>query len=111
MPDEIAGRATSLADIAGGPVDRVALLGTLLGRLDAEVTALESGGSPVERLREASVLDGRGVVVEAGEESVEGTAAGIADEGELLLDTPAGRLALSVGEVVAVRDVPVEAGA
>jgi len=111
MPDEIAGRATSLADIAGRPVDRVALLRALLGRLDAEVAALESGGSPVERLRLAWVLDGRGVVVEVGEESVEGTAAGIADDGELLLDTPAGRLALSVGEVVAVRDVPVEAGA
>jgi BirA family biotin operon repressor/biotin-[acetyl-CoA-carboxylase] ligase len=111
MPDEIAGRATSLAELAGEPVDRVALLAALLNRLDAEIAALEDGASPVARLREASVLDGRAVVVEVGEETVEGVAAGVGDDGALLLDTPAGRLGLSVGEVVVVRDVPVEAGA
>jgi biotin-(acetyl-CoA carboxylase) ligase len=89
----------------------VALLRELLARLDAEVAALEAGRSPVERLREASVLDGRGIVVEVGEAAVEGVAAGVADDGALLVDTPAGRLALTVGEVVAVRDLPVEAGA
>ncbi len=111
MPDEIADRATSLAELAGEPVDRVVLLGALLGRLDAEIAALETGASPVERLREASVLDGRAVLVEVGEEAVEGVVAGIGEDGALLLDTSAGRLALSVGEVVVVRDVPVEAGA
>jgi BirA family biotin operon repressor/biotin-[acetyl-CoA-carboxylase] ligase len=111
MPEEIAARATSLADLAGVRIDRVALLRELLARLDAEVAALEAGRSPVERLREASVLDGRGIVVEVGEAAVEGVAAGVADDGALLVDTPAGRLALTVGEVVAVRDLPVEAGA
>ena len=102
---------SSLAELAGEPVDRVDLLAALLGRLDAEIAALETGASPVERLREASVLDGRAVVVEAGEEAVEGVVAGIGEDGALLLDTPAGRLGLSVGEVVVVRDVRVEAGA
>lgn len=109
MPDEIAGRATSLAELAGAPLDRVELLGALLARLEAEVAALEAGASPVDRLREASVLDGRAVVVEVGEEAVEGVVAGIGEDGALLLDTPAGRLGLSVGEVVVVRDVRVEA--
>jgi BirA family biotin operon repressor/biotin-[acetyl-CoA-carboxylase] ligase len=104
MPPEIAQRAISLADLAGTDVDRVALLADLLERLDREIAALEEGVSPVDRFREASVLDGRGVRVEVGEDRLEGTVAGVADDGALLLDTTAGRLALSVGEVVAVRD-------
>jgi BirA family biotin operon repressor/biotin-[acetyl-CoA-carboxylase] ligase len=108
MPGEIAARATSLADLAGAEADRVALLGELLARLDAEVAALEAGRSPVDRFREASVLDGRGISVEVGDAVVEGVGAGIADDGALLVDTPAGRLALGVGEVVAVRDLPAE---
>lgn len=104
MPPEIAGRATSLLELGGAPVDRVALLGELLGRLDGEVERLEAGGSPLDRFREASVLDGRSVRVEVGETALEGVAAGVADDGALLLDTEAGRVALSVGEVVAVRD-------
>jgi BirA family biotin operon repressor/biotin-[acetyl-CoA-carboxylase] ligase len=106
MPDEIAARATSLADMAGTEVDRVALLGELLARLDAEVAALEAGRSPVDRFREASVLDGRGISVEVGDAVLDGVGAGIADDGALLVDTPAGRVALGVGEVVAVRDRP-----
>jgi BirA family biotin operon repressor/biotin-[acetyl-CoA-carboxylase] ligase len=105
MPPEIAERATSLADLAGTDVDRVALLAGLLERLDLHVGRLEAGDTPVGRFRDASVLDGRAVLVEVGEERLEGTAAGIADDGALLLDTSAGRIALSVGEVVAVRDV------
>jgi BirA family transcriptional regulator, biotin operon repressor / biotin---[acetyl-CoA-carboxylase] ligase len=104
MPPEIAGRATSLAELAGRPVDRVALLGELLTRLDGEVERLEAGGSPLDRFREASVLDGCSVRVEVGETALEGVVAGVADDGALLLDTEAGRVALAVGEVVAVRD-------
>ncbi|HEX6129330.1 MAG TPA: biotin--[acetyl-CoA-carboxylase] ligase [Candidatus Limnocylindria bacterium] len=108
MPEEIAARATSLADFAGSDVDRVGLLGELLFRLDVEVAALEAGRSPVDRFREASVLDGRGISVEVGDAVVEGIAAGITDDGALLMDTPAGRVALGVGEVVAVRDLAAE---
>lgn len=111
MPGEIVGRATSLAELAGAQLDRVALLRALLQRLDHEISALEAGRSPVERFREASALDGRHVEVEVGEDRLDGIAAGIADDGSLLLDTPAGRLALSVGEVVTVRDAAVEATA
>jgi BirA family biotin operon repressor/biotin-[acetyl-CoA-carboxylase] ligase len=111
MPPEIAPRATSLADVAGRDLDRVALLRDLLERLDREVAALESGASPLDRYREASVLDGRAVAVEVGDTVLEGIAAGVADDGSLLVDTEAGRAALGVGEVVAVRDLPAGATA
>ncbi len=104
MPPDIAARATSLAELAGRDLDRVALLEALLGALDAEVAGLERGESPVVRFRAVSALDGRRVAVEMGDEVVEGNAAGIADDGALLLDTAAGRVALSVGEVVSVRE-------
>jgi len=104
MPAELAARATSLAEIGGGDLDRIALLGVLLDALDAELAALERGGSPVDRFRSVSALDGRRVAVDLGEGVLEGIAAGIADDGALLLDTAAGRVALTIGEVVSVRD-------
>jgi BirA family biotin operon repressor/biotin-[acetyl-CoA-carboxylase] ligase len=111
MPPEIRARATSLAELVGAPVDRVDLLRRLLDALDAEVAALEAGASVVERLQAVSAIDGRQVAVDLGAEQIEGTAAGISDQGLLLLDTDAGRVALAIGEVVAVRDAPVAAGA
>jgi biotin-(acetyl-CoA carboxylase) ligase len=89
----------------------VTLLSRLLSALDAEVLALERGEVPVERLRAVSAIDGRMVTVDLGTERVEGRAAGISDEGYLLLDTEAGRVALSIGEVVGVRDQPLAMGA
>jgi BirA family biotin operon repressor/biotin-[acetyl-CoA-carboxylase] ligase len=102
MPPELGDGATSLLVLVGGPVDRVDLLGRLLGALDDEVQALERGESPLERLRARSWLDGRTVEVDTGAEMITGRAAGIADDGSLLLDADVGRLALSVGEVARV---------
>ena len=102
MPAEIGGSATSLRDLAGAPVARVLLLGRVLDALDAEARALDRGDSPVERLRAMSWLDGRAVEVDTGTTTVAGRAAGIADDGSLLLDAEVGRVALSVGEVARV---------
>lgn len=110
MPEEVRARATSLSELAGRQVDRVGLLGRLLDALDAEVTALEAGSSPVERLRAVSSIETLRVTVDLGTEQVDGTAAGFSDEGFLLLDTHAGRLALAIGEVVAVRTEPAAVG-
>lgn len=104
MPAEIGGSATSLRDLGGTPVDRVLLLGRVLDALDAEARALERGDSPVSRLRAVSWLDGRAVEVDTGTTTVAGRAAGIADDGSLLLDAEAGRVALSVGEVARVHE-------
>ncbi|HEX5579088.1 MAG TPA: biotin--[acetyl-CoA-carboxylase] ligase, partial [Candidatus Limnocylindria bacterium] len=61
MPDEVRERATSLLDLLGRPVDRVALLSAVLDRLDAGIAALERGDSPVSQLAAVSALDGRQV--------------------------------------------------
>lgn len=104
MPDAIAATATSLADQAGHAIDRVALLGRLLTALDNEIAALERGEAPIGRYRELSWLDGRHVAVSLGDREVEGTALGVNEAGCLILQTDVGRLALSVGEVLRVRD-------
>jgi len=109
MPPEIGASATSLRDLLGASVDRVLLLTRVLDALDAEARALEQGESPVPRLRATSWLDGRAVEVDTGATTIAGQAAGIADDGSLLLDAEIGRMALSVGEVVRVHE-PMPAG-
>ncbi len=104
MPAEIAARATSLTDLVGRSVDRVALLGTLLDALDREIAALEAGDTPLLRLRAVSWLDGRRIELDLGGTMVEGRVAGIGDDGSLLLDGANGRTAYTVGEVVRVLD-------
>jgi len=103
MPAAIAGGATSLAELAGGDVDRVELLERLLSALDREVAALESGASPVPRAREASALTGREVEVDVSADVIRGQVTGLADDGALLLETGDGPRAISVGELVRVR--------
>jgi BirA family biotin operon repressor/biotin-[acetyl-CoA-carboxylase] ligase len=102
MPPEIAARATSLADVTGADVDRVALLRELLAALDAEIAAVERGISPLERYRGVSWLDGRPVRVDLGERSVDGTVTGIGAGGSLRLATSAGEVDVAHGEVVRV---------
>jgi BirA family biotin operon repressor/biotin-[acetyl-CoA-carboxylase] ligase len=106
MPAEIRDGATSLQALLGAPLDRVELLERVLTALDAEARALERGESPVPRLREASWLDGRIVEVDTGAATISGRVAGLADDGSLFLDTDAGRVALSVGEVARVQAAP-----
>ena len=104
MPQEVRDRATSLMELAGHPIDRVALLSAMLAALDGALAALEGNESPVARLAKVSALDGRHVTVDLGSDRLLGVAAGVSEQGLLLLDTDAGRVALAVGEVVAVRD-------
>lgn len=103
MPPEIAGSATSLSELAGTPVDRGALLAALLDRLDAELTAIESGDSPLERYRAACRTIGGEVTVEVGSRTIDGRAVAIDDAGALVVATPSGRETVTSGEVVRVR--------
>lgn len=102
MPDEIAERATSLAEIAGRDLDRVALLGRLLDELDEELVLLEAGASPLERYRAACVTLGARVTVETPDGAVSGLAVGLDATGALLVETDAGPVGLATGEVVRV---------
>ncbi len=103
MPPAISGSATSLAELAGHPVDRGALLAALLDRLDVELTAIESGDSPLDRYRAACRTIGSEVTVEVGSRMIDGVAAAIDDAGALVVETPSGRETVTSGEVVRVR--------
>ncbi len=102
MPSDISSTATSLSDLAGGTVDRVALLTSLLDALDAEVAAVEGGTSPHERFQAASWLTGRSVEVETPAGRLTGVAGAIADDGGLVIDGPTIHTIVSVGEVIRV---------
>jgi BirA family biotin operon repressor/biotin-[acetyl-CoA-carboxylase] ligase len=102
MPADIAPTATSLADLAGTPVDRVALLGELLDALDREVLLVEAGTSPQARFQAASWLTGRSVEVETPAGRLTGVAGAIAENGGLVLDGPTIQTTVNVGEVIRV---------
>lgn len=102
MPAEIGGRATSLADLAGHSVDRVELLGALLGRLDAELAALDGGASPLARYRRACATLGAQVRAEAPGGTIEGRATAIDDHGALVVETDGGPITVTSGDVIRV---------
>jgi BirA family biotin operon repressor/biotin-[acetyl-CoA-carboxylase] ligase len=107
MPDELRPRATSLAELAGRAIDRVELLGSLLGRLDAELVGLEDGESPLERYRQACITLGTHVRVDAPGGPLEGRATAIDDRGALVVTSTRGTVAVTSGEVVRLtREVP-----
>ena len=102
MPLDIAPRATSLADLAGAPVDRLTLLTGLLSALDGEIRQVEAGDSPQARFQAASWLTGRAIEVETPAGRLTGVAGEIADNGGLILDGPSLQTTVSVGEVIRV---------
>jgi BirA family biotin operon repressor/biotin-[acetyl-CoA-carboxylase] ligase len=103
MPPEIAEGATSLADLAGQPIDRVSLLAALLDELDAELVALEGGRSPLGRYRDACTTLGSEVAVDTSTGRLTGRAVDVDGHGALVVDTASGRVALATGEVVRLR--------
>jgi len=100
MPQALRGTATSLADLAGAPVDRVALLGRLLAALEAELDAIEAGRSPLERYRARCSTLGRTVTVATADGSVTGRAVDLDASGALVVEAEDGRHVVSSGEVV-----------
>lgn len=103
MPPEIMAGATSLADLAGGPIDRVTLLAALLDELDVELVALEAGRSPLARYRAACATLGSDVAVETSTGRLTGRAIEVDPHGALVVDTGSGLVALATGEVVRLR--------
>ena len=103
MPAELRARATSLAELAGVPVDRLALQERLARALVDEIARLEAGDHPLERYRAASWLTDRYVEVETGDETVAGRVRGIGEAGALLLETVSGTREIGHGEVARVR--------
>ena len=103
MPPEIASDSTSLVELAGAAIDRVELLATLLDELDAELAAVEDGISPLPRYRDACATLGTQVRVETAGGNVEGRAIDVDARGALVIETAAGPVALTGGEIVRLR--------
>lgn len=94
---ELAARATTLAEAAGGPISREAVAAALLTRLDAYYFQLQSGGDQArtqirEEWRARLVTLGRTVTLRQGEEAVAGFAQDVNADGALLLRLPSGGL-------------------
>lgn len=106
MPVDLRAAATSLAELAGAPVDRDALFDRLATALERELASLEVGASPLARYRAASWLDGREAEVETGGERLAGIVRGIGEDGSLRVETAAGLRTIGHGEVVRVRPAP-----
>jgi BirA family transcriptional regulator, biotin operon repressor / biotin---[acetyl-CoA-carboxylase] ligase len=103
MPAELAAGAGSLADLAGEQVDRAHLLGRLLDALDEELVALENGSSPLRRYRAACVTLGSEVGIDTALGRIQGRATGINDHGALVIETAAGPMAVTSGEIQRLR--------
>ena len=93
FPDELRATATSLAIESGTDPGVEAVLGAVLAALDARLS--DSPKAILAAWRERDVLRGTRIRWNGGE----GTAAGIDEDGGLLVDTDDGRIALDAGEV------------
>jgi len=90
LPQGLAVPASSLSSQLGRPVDRLALLRTLLQAVERRYLALRQGASPREAWAQRLTMLGQTVVVRQGEEQLEGVAEGVAANGALLLRLPGG---------------------
>src|SRR5680860_1587998 len=105
LPEELGGRATSLA-LEGSEVDRAVLTGSLLlalekacGRLDEENGSAEI----IERATALSEVLGRTVEARVGGVLGLGLASALTAAGGLVLDTAEGRRVLDAGEIERLR--------
>ena len=103
MPAALAESATSLAELAGTDVDRVALLARLLAVLDVEIADVEAGASPLARYRAACTTIGGPVSVDIGSGLVAGEAIGLDGHGRLVVSTVDGIVTIATGEVIRAR--------
>jgi BirA family transcriptional regulator, biotin operon repressor / biotin---[acetyl-CoA-carboxylase] ligase len=106
LPPELRGAAVSLRQLAGGPVDREALLAVLLGRLEPRVASLatdDGRASLAGDLRARCRTIGTRVRVELPTGSFEGTATGITPAGHLTVDDDGTERTVVAGDVIHVR--------
>jgi BirA family transcriptional regulator, biotin operon repressor / biotin---[acetyl-CoA-carboxylase] ligase len=91
LPRDLPGPASSLSSELGRPVDRLSLLQSLLQAVEVRYVALCAGESPHQAWAEALTTLGQRVVVEQGEERLEGVAEDVEANGALLLRLADGR--------------------
>ncbi len=106
LPEGLVGEATSLEQEAGRPVDRSALLSSLLADLGPRLNRLGSSeGRAIlaSDLRDTCVTLGSRVRVQLPDGEIEGTATGLTDEGHLVVATDSGSRTVVAGDVVHLR--------
>lgn len=105
-PAAIAGRVATLPDLTGRPLGRQRLLAELVPRLLtllADVT--REAALLADRYRPLCCLTGRPVRVHVADQVHEGTCSGIAPDGRLVIDTPAGRMRFVSGSLTPPAEV------
>jgi BirA family biotin operon repressor/biotin-[acetyl-CoA-carboxylase] ligase len=85
-------KPTSLQVVQGEPVDRVALLGELLVRLEQWIDSAEAGQSPHTAWNQRLITLGKRVQVAGGNGAIVGNAEGCDELGQLLVRDDAGEL-------------------
>lgn len=99
-PEGLRNRLVTLPDLTGRSLDRTRLLAALLPRLLDLVQAIAADPPELERrYRPLCGLDGRDVTLHVGAESHHGVCRGIASNGGLVIDTPAGRKTFTTGSL------------
>jgi BirA family biotin operon repressor/biotin-[acetyl-CoA-carboxylase] ligase len=109
LPPGLRGTAVSLRQLAGGPVDREALLDALLAALGPRTAALATDGGRARLaadLRAGCSTLGSRVRVDLPDESFEGTAVTVTDDGHLTVDVDGVERTVVAGDVVHVRSRP-----
>lgn len=105
-PEPLRDRIVTVPDLRGAALARTPLLAALLPRLAALVARIAVEPAVlVERYRSWCCLDGREVTVHRGGEVCRGVCRGIAPDGALVLDGPAGPRRIVSGSLTAPADV------
>ena len=102
IPAALADRAVSLDQLAGGPVDREALLIALLRSFDGRYGRIGEASLEAE-YRSRSATIGRAVRVELDQRVLDGRAIDITDTGQLVVESDGRRHLVSAGDVVHLR--------
>jgi len=99
-PPGLRDRVVTLPDLVGRPLSRTRLLAAWLPRLCTLLREMDADpGTLARRYRPLCCLDGRAVTLHVGTEQHSGTCRGIAADGGLVVDTPAGPRTFASGSL------------
>lgn len=106
LPEELSLTAASVNHLTGNSVDREDVLVAWLRHFDRHLVAIGNDAGRIrllEDVRAASSTIGRDVRAESTNESFDGQAVGIADDGRLLVDRDGTIVSVTVGDIVHAR--------
>lgn len=102
-PLEVRGRAASLSDFAGRPIDRSQVLADVISRFRVHLNSLRTDDPTLmQRIAERSLLIGLNVQIDFGGRMYAGQVTGMRDDGSLVLRGEQGVQVLPAGVVTAI---------